>query len=105
MLRQGFGTCAQTTLQATRRPSGEPCHKTMGRWRQISVVSDPETILVERKAMTAIIRQTPGRHRRKNIYKNSRAGWLLLACAGGLPKGNEVLKAINKQLIAKSRNV
>lgn len=87
MLRQGFGTRAHTILQTTRRPSGrtgtEHWHKTVGHLRQISIVSDRETVLVERNAIMGIIMQSPGRHGRtppKTAELASYSSCALVAC-------------------------
>lgn len=54
--------------------------------------------------MTHITMQTLVRYRRKNTYRNSRAGSLLRGCTDAQHKDNEILRAVNKQLIAKCEN-
>lgn len=47
---------------------------------KISLLSDLEDVLVEGNTVTCIIMQALGQHRKKNTYRNSRAGSLLLGC-------------------------
>lgn len=70
---------------------------------KVSLGSDPEDVLVERNAMTRIIMQTLGRHRRKNLQKRQ-SGSSLPGCTDALHK-DETRGAVNKALIAKRENL